>query len=53
MPTNEIHEEKETLSVDVNIPGHEERTETSLFRRTREQLIAREGGRCFHLRGHR
>ena len=47
MPTTEIHEEKETLAVDVNIPGHEERTTTALFRNTREALILREGGRCF------
>jgi hypothetical protein len=43
----QIHEEKETLTVDVNIPGHEPRKTTALFERTRKQLIAREGGRCF------
>lgn len=47
MPTTEIHEEKETLHVDVLIPGHEARTETELFRRTRESLLTRECGRCF------
>jgi hypothetical protein len=43
----QIHEEKETLTVDVNIPGHEPRKTTALFERTRKQLIARDGGRCF------
>jgi hypothetical protein len=47
MTTTQIHEEKETLAVEVNIPGHEERTTTALFTRTRKQLITREGGRCF------
>lgn len=43
----QVHEEKETLAVDVNIPGHEARTTTALFTRTRKQLIEREGGRCY------
>jgi hypothetical protein len=43
----QIHEEKETLSVEINIPGHDPRTTTALFTRTRKQLIEREGGRCF------
>jgi hypothetical protein len=43
----QIHEEKETLTVDVNIPGHEPRKTTALFERTRKALIARAGGRCF------
>lgn len=47
MSVNDIHEEKETLVVDVNIPGHEERTTTALFTRTKKLLIEREGGRCF------
>jgi len=47
MSVNEIHEEKETLSVDVNIPGHEARTTTALFRHTRQQLIERKDGRCY------
>lgn len=42
-----VHEEKLTLTVDVEIPGHEERTETSLFRRTKAQLLEREGHRCW------
>lgn len=41
------HEEKETLVVDVLLPGHDPRTTTSLFRHSREKLIEREGGRCF------
>lgn len=43
----EIHEEKETLSVEVFIPGHEPRTETPLFEHTRKELIAREEGKCW------
>lgn len=41
------HVEKETLTVDVIIPGHAPRVTTPLFERTRKVLIAREGGRCF------
>lgn len=41
------HEERETLEVDVLIPGHDPRTTTALFRHTREKLIEREGGRCW------
>jgi hypothetical protein len=48
MPVTEIHEQKETLTVDVNIPGHEARTTTALFSRTRKLLMARGGGnRCY------
>lgn len=47
MSVTETHEEKETLVVDVNLPGHEARITTALFTRTRKQLIEREGGRCF------
>ena len=47
MPVTETHEEKETLAVDVNLPGHEARVTTALFTRTRKLLIEREGGRCF------
>ncbi|BDC37775.1 hypothetical protein [Paraburkholderia terrae] len=43
----EIHKEKETLSVEVNIPGHAPRTTTALFTRTRKTLLEREGARCF------
>jgi hypothetical protein len=42
-----VHAQHETMAVDVNIPGHEPRATTALFRRSREQLIAREGGRCW------
>ncbi len=41
------HEEKETLTIDVNLPGHDARVTTPLFTRTRHALIAREGDRCF------
>ena len=41
------HEEKETLSVDVEIPDHAPRVTTELFERTKKILIERVGGRCF------
>ena len=41
MPVNETHEEKETLAVDVNLPGHEARKASALFERTRKQLLAK------------
>lgn len=41
------HEETETLHVEVNIPGHDPRATTSLFRRTRQALIDRVGARCY------
>lgn len=41
------HEQKETLVVDVIVPGHEPRATTPLFEHTRKLLIAREGARCF------
>ncbi len=43
----QIHEEKETMTVDVNIPGHEARTTTAVFRHSKKLLEMREGGRCF------
>lgn len=42
-----IHEERDTFSVDVFIPGHDPRVSTPLFLKSRLALIAREGGRCF------
>ncbi len=36
------HEEKETLTVEVNIPEHADRVTTSLFSKTRKQLIERD-----------
>jgi hypothetical protein len=48
MQVTEIHEEKNTFQVDVNIPGHDARGAASaLFVRTRKQLIEREAGRCW------
>lgn len=44
---SEQHAERETLSVEVNIPGHDPRTVTPVFRHTRQQLIERDGGRCY------
>lgn len=47
-PVTADHEEKSTLSVDVNLPGHDARgAATSLFSRTRKQLIERERGQCW------
>lgn len=56
-PSASTHEEKETLSVDVLVPGHAPRVTTELFRRTKQKLIAltsilqfklfREKGRCY------
>ena len=43
----EIHEEKNTLAVDVNIPGHAPRTATPLFVKSRKHLLERDGGRCW------
>ncbi|ABO60598.1 hypothetical protein LA345_38925 (plasmid) [Burkholderia vietnamiensis] len=43
----QVHVERETLSVEVNIPGHEARTTTALFSHSKKQLIEREGGRCW------
>lgn len=40
------HEQKLTLTVDVNLPDHEERTTTALFAKTKKQLVARDTG-CF------
>ena len=44
MSVDQTHEEKQTLSVEVNLPGHAPRTQTSLFERTRKALIERDGG---------
>ena len=43
MSVEQTHEERETLSVDVELPGHDPRTTTSLFTRTRKALIERDG----------
>ena len=47
MSVEQIHELHESLAEDYFVPGHEERTTTALFKRTRKELIEREGGRCF------
>ncbi len=47
MPVEQVHELKEALSVDVNIPGHAPRKATALFSKTRKHLLERDGGRCF------
>jgi hypothetical protein len=43
----QIHEEKNTFIIDVELPGHEARVTTPLFSRTRDELIKREGNRSF------
>ena len=46
------HEEKETLSVEVDIPEHADRgAATPLFIRTKKILIERVGGHCFICNG--
>lgn len=47
-PVTDDHEQTETLSVDVIVPGHDKRgAATPLFVRTRKVLIEREGGHCW------
>ena len=51
-PVTEIHEEKLTLSIDVNTPGHAPRgSATPLFIHSKKILIERVGGRCFVCNG--
>lgn len=45
--SNVIHSFKQTLEVEVYLPAHKERKTTALFERTKKQLVAREGGKCF------
>ena len=47
MSVEQTHEEKETLTVDVLLPGHEARVTTALFERTKKQLMLREDSRCW------
>jgi hypothetical protein len=47
MNVTETHKENNTFTVDVNIPGHDPRVTTPLFHKTRLELIARDGGRCW------
>lgn len=47
MSVNEIHAEKNTLHVDVNLPGHDPRACTPLFRKSRLHLLERDGGCCW------
>jgi len=47
MSVTETHEVKETLVVEVNVPGHDARVATSLFKRTKKLLIERDGERCY------
>ena len=43
----QTHEEKNTFTVDVNLPGHDPRVTTALFTRTRKHLLERDGNRCW------
>lgn len=47
MTVQQVHEERVTLQVSVNIPGHDPRVTTNLFKKTRLHLIEREGGKCW------
>lgn len=47
MAVTDPHEEKNTFAVDVMIPGHAPRVTTPIFTKTRKELIARDGGRCY------
>lgn len=47
MSVEQQHVEKETLAVEVNIPGHDPRVTTELFRKSKLALIARDGGNCW------
>lgn len=47
MSVNDVHEEKLTLSVDVNIPGHDPRTTTPLFSHSRKELLQRDDAQCW------
>lgn len=49
MDVTQIHEEKNTFQVDVNIPGHEPRVTTPLFTKTRLHLIERD--KCCYVCG--
>jgi len=43
---NQVHEEKETLVIDCNLPGHEDRITTELFTRTRKEYLEKFGDKC-------
>ena len=43
----EMHEEKNTFQIDVNIPGHEPRKASALFERTRKEFMDKVGHKCF------
>ena len=46
MSVEQVHEEKETLTVEVCVPGHPPRTETPLFEKTRKELLEKQP-RCW------
>jgi hypothetical protein len=43
----QTHEEKETLVIDANLPGHDERVTTPTFIQSKAKLMELEGGRSF------
>jgi len=47
MDVTQTHEEKNTFTVDVNLPGHDPRVTTALFKKSRLHLLERDGGRCY------
>lgn len=48
MSTEDIHELKETLEVEVNTPGHPPRTTSSLFKRSKKALFTLSTALSFH-----
>jgi len=47
MSVTETHEEKNTFTVDVNLPGHDPRVTSALFRKSRLHLLERVNGKCW------
>lgn len=47
MDVTKTHDERETLTVDVLLPGHAPRVTTPLFTRTRHELVNAPGAACF------
>jgi hypothetical protein len=46
MSVEKTHEEKETLKIDILLPGHDPRETTALFTHSKKLLMEREGHRC-------
>lgn len=41
------HELIETIHIDIDVPGHAPRSETPLYKKTRKELLERDGGKCW------